>query len=95
MPLPLPLILSLSLTFPLVRQVNRVKVAMATGQTAILVSHDNIYEALYDVLNQRYLVKRDANGRTTRMLRLAIGSRSQLCAVHGDFSTLAPAPLPL
>ena len=65
---------------------------MATGQTAILVSHDNIYEALYDVLNQRYLVKRDANGRTTRMLRLAIGSRSQLCAVHGDFSNLAPTP---
>ena len=38
----------------LVRQVNRVKLAMATGATVVLVNHDNIYEALYDVLNQRY-----------------------------------------
>ena len=59
---------------------------MATGTTAVLVQHDNIYEALYDVLNQRYVVKTDpATGRTQRLLRLAIGSRSQLCQVHPAF----------
>ncbi|KAL3927403.1 MAG: hypothetical protein SGPRY_002839 [Prymnesium sp.] len=54
----------------LVRQVNRVKVAMGEGSTVVLVNHDNIYEALYDVLNQRYLLKRDpTSGRTKRYLR--------------------------
>ena len=43
----------------LVQQINRVKHAMAHGRTVVLVNHDNIYEALYDVLNQRYLLKRD------------------------------------
>ena len=30
---------------------------MARGSTLVLLNHDNIYEALYDVLNQRYLMK--------------------------------------
>ena len=52
----------------------------------MLLNHDNIYEALYDVLNQRYISKKDkASGRLRKMLRLAIGSRSQLCAVEKGF----------
>ena len=39
------------------RQINEVKTAMARGSTLVLLNHDNIYEALYDVLNQRYLMK--------------------------------------
>jgi hypothetical protein len=69
----------------LVQQINQVKLAMAAGKTLVLVNHDNIYEALYDVLNQRYLFKKDASGVTRRMLRLAIGSRSQLCNVADTF----------
>lgn len=43
----------------------------------------------YDVLNQRYLVKRDPKtGGTRRLLRLAIGSRSQLCDVHAAFKVV-------
>ncbi|KAL1512226.1 hypothetical protein AB1Y20_005488 [Prymnesium parvum] len=73
----------------LVQQVNRVKIAMAEGRTIVLVNHDNIYEALYDVLNQRYLVKRDpTTGATRRLLRLAIGSRSQLCVCHDAFKVV-------
>ena len=72
-----------------VSQVNAFKLAMAKGRTAVLVNHDNIYEALYDVLNQRYLTKRDPKtGRTQRLLRLAIGARSQLCAVHDAFKVV-------
>ena len=38
------------------------------------------------MLNQRYVVKTDAaTGRSQRLLRLAIGSRSQLCQVHPAF----------
>jgi hypothetical protein len=73
----------------LVQQINEVKLAMATGNTICLVNHDNIYEALYDVLNQRYVTKNDVTtGVAKRMLRLAIGSRSQLCAVENSFKLI-------
>ena len=42
-----------------VHQINQVKLAMANGTTLVLVDHDNIYEALYDVLNQRFVVTHD------------------------------------
>ena len=69
----------------LITQINDIKLAMASGSTVVLLNHDNIYEALYDVLNQRYLVKKDQNGKVKKMLRLAIGSRSQLCQVQDGF----------
>jgi hypothetical protein len=70
----------------LVEQINQVKLAMANGHTLVLVDHDNIYEALYDVLNQRYVVsKDDRTGQRRRRLRLAIGTRSQLCRVEEGF----------
>jgi len=73
----------------MVKQVNKVKVCMAEGRTVILVNHDAIYESLYDVLNQRYLIKKDAaTGRSQRLLRLAIGARSQLCVCHPHFRLL-------
>ena len=69
----------------LVQQMNEVKLAMAKGKTIVLMNADNMYEALYDVLNQRYLEKTDQKtGEKIRLLRLAIGSRSSLCQVaHG------------
>eukprot|EP01052_Picozoa_sp_SAG31_P009056 SAG31_NODE_468_length_15250_cov_5.304138_10_plen_399_part_00 len=70
----------------LVTQINQVKLAMAEGRTIVLLNHDNIYESLYDVLNQRYVVKIDAKSKKVkRMLRLAIGARSQLCQVAEGF----------
>lgn len=47
----------------LIRQINEVKVAMATGATVMLVEHDNIYESLYDVLNQLRAAGERAHGR--------------------------------
>ena len=72
----------------LITQINQVKLAMAEGSNLILLNHDNIYEALYDVLNQRYLFKKDAKGNVKKMLRLAIGSRSQLCTVADGFKII-------
>jgi E3 ubiquitin-protein ligase RNF213 len=72
----------------LVTQINEVKLAMAEGATLVLLNHDNIYEALYDVLNQRFVMKKDGQGNTKRMLRLAIGSRSQLCNVADGFKMI-------
>lgn len=62
---------------------------MANGQTVVLYNHDNIYEALYDVLNQRYVLRTNSKtGLVSRMLRLAIGSRSQLCPVAESFKII-------
>jgi hypothetical protein len=72
----------------LINQINEVKIAMAAGSTIILLNNDNIYEALYDVLNQRYLYKSLPGGKTKKMLRLAIGSRSQLCNVADTFKII-------
>lgn len=62
---------------------------MALGNTLVLINHDNMYEALYDVLNQRYVTQRNnKTGVETRMLRVAVGMRSALCPVHDDFKLI-------
>ena len=43
----------------LVKQINQVKLAMAAGRTVVLLNHDHIFEALYDVLNQRFITRID------------------------------------
>jgi hypothetical protein len=68
----------------LIQQINEIKSAMATGSIIILLNHDSIYESLYDVLNQRYSFN-VKDGITTKMLRLAIGAKSQLCPVKEGF----------
>ena len=35
------------------------EIAMETGQTVILTNLDNLYESLYDALNQNYMVLGD------------------------------------
>ncbi len=75
----------------LVQQINAVKRAMSAGQTLVLVNHDNIYEALYEVLNQRYVTKFNDQNSELKFLRLAIGKRSQLCPVHTSFKVIAIA----
>lgn len=63
---------------------------MSSGHTLVLLDHDNIYESLYDVLNQRYTLR--SGGTETipqRFLRLAVGKRSQLVPVHSDFRLIA------
>ena len=72
----------------LIQQLNAVKRAMAEGKTLILINHDNMYEALYDVLNQRYVKQTSKNGTELRMLRVAVGMRSALCPVHDDFKLI-------
>ena len=76
----------------LVQQMNEVKLAMATGKVIVLMNADNMYEALYDVLNQRYLIKKDnMTGKVQKLLRLAIGSRSSLCPVEEGFRIIVIA----
>ena len=36
--------------------INRIKIAMELGQTVVLCNLSNLYESLYDALNQNYQV---------------------------------------
>ena len=72
----------------LVVTVNKIKDCMASGRRVILINQDSIYEALYDVLNQRTIRKTLKSGQTQRMLRLAIGANSQLCPVDPNFKLI-------
>lgn len=61
-------------------------------KVVVLVNHDQIYEALYDVLNQRFISRTSpTTGKTVKMLRLAIGARSQLCPVAEGFRVIVIA----
>ncbi|CAK9021977.1 unnamed protein product [Durusdinium trenchii] len=72
-----------------IRQLMRVRDAMAKGRSLVLYGMDVIYEALYDdVLNQRYVRRRTEDGEIELMLRLAIGARSQLCPMAESFKLL-------
>ena len=76
----------------LIQQVNKVKAAMARGGTVVLHNHDAIYESLYDVLNQRYVTRTShETGKEHKMLRLAVGARSQLCPVQEGFRIVVVA----
>ncbi|CAM9558418.1 unnamed protein product, partial [Phaeothamnion confervicola] len=58
----------------------RVKQAMACGATAVLVHCDQLYESLYDLLNQHFVI---FGGR--RFVRLAFGTHSQMCPLADGF----------
>ena len=43
----------------------------------------------YDILNQRYVIRRnERRGTVQKLLRLAVGTRSQLCPVHDNFKVV-------
>jgi hypothetical protein len=53
---------------------------METGRTAILLNLDNLYESLYDVLNQYYIC---SGGN--RYVDLGLQTHRVRCRVHDDF----------
>ncbi|CAK9011985.1 E3 ubiquitin-protein ligase rnf213-beta (Mysterin-B) (Mysterin-beta) (RING finger protein 213-B) (RING finger protein 213-beta) (RING-type E3 ubiquitin transferase rnf213-beta) [Durusdinium trenchii] len=68
------------------QNIARIKQAMETGGCVMLVHAEDIYEALYDMLNQFYT---RALGRT--LCRLAIGAESRQCDVHPAFRCIVVA----
>lgn len=62
------------------RNVSRVKTCMETGRTVILLNLLNLYESLYDALNQYYVY---FSGQ--RYVDLGLGSHRVKCRVHRDF----------
>ncbi|XP_037836891.1 E3 ubiquitin-protein ligase rnf213-beta isoform X2 [Kryptolebias marmoratus] len=62
------------------RNVNRVKTCMETGRTVILLNMQNLYESLYDALNQYYIYL-----SKQQYVDLGLGSHRVKCRVHTNF----------
>ncbi|XP_059181122.1 E3 ubiquitin-protein ligase rnf213-beta [Centropristis striata] len=62
------------------RNVNRVKTCMETGRTVILLNMQNLYESLYDALNQYYVYL-----SKQQYVDLGLGSHRVKCRVHTNF----------
>uniref|UniRef100_A0A3P9I788 RING-type E3 ubiquitin transferase n=1 Tax=Oryzias latipes TaxID=8090 RepID=A0A3P9I788_ORYLA len=62
------------------RNVNRVKTCMETGRTVILLNMQNLYESLYDALNQYYVYL-----SAQQYVDLGLGSHRVKCRVHPNF----------
>ncbi|XP_063350782.1 E3 ubiquitin-protein ligase rnf213-alpha-like [Pelmatolapia mariae] len=62
------------------RNINRVKVCMETGQTVVLLNLQNLYESLYDALNQYYVT---LGGQ--KYVDLGLGTHRVKCRVHQNF----------
>ncbi|XP_052083737.1 E3 ubiquitin-protein ligase rnf213-alpha-like [Mytilus californianus] len=68
------------------RNINRIKVCMETGTTVILLNLENLYESLYDALNQYYI---EFCGE--RFVDLGLGTHRVKCRVHKDFRLIVVA----
>ncbi|XP_034559632.1 E3 ubiquitin-protein ligase rnf213-alpha-like isoform X2 [Notolabrus celidotus] len=62
------------------RNINRVKICMETGQTVVLLNLQNLYESLYDALNQYYVT---LGGQ--KYVDLGLGTHRVKCRVHRNF----------
>ncbi|XP_038571429.1 E3 ubiquitin-protein ligase rnf213-alpha-like isoform X2 [Micropterus salmoides] len=62
------------------KNINRVKVCMETGQTVVLLNLQNLYESLYDALNQYYVT---LGGQ--KYVDLGLGTHRVKCRVHKNF----------
>ncbi|XP_077780215.1 E3 ubiquitin-protein ligase RNF213-like [Podarcis muralis] len=62
------------------RNINRVKICMETGQMVILLNLHNLYESLYDALNQYYV---QLAGQ--KYVDLGLGTHRVKCRVHPKF----------
>ncbi|XP_037112942.1 E3 ubiquitin-protein ligase rnf213-alpha isoform X6 [Syngnathus acus] len=62
------------------RNINRVKICMETGKTVVLLNLQNLYESLYDALNQYYVY---LGGQ--KYVDLGLGTHRVKCRVHDNF----------
>uniref|UniRef100_A0A8C5RBG0 RING-type E3 ubiquitin transferase n=1 Tax=Leptobrachium leishanense TaxID=445787 RepID=A0A8C5RBG0_9ANUR len=62
------------------RNISRIKICMETGQMVVLLNLQNLYESLYDALNQYYVYLADQ-----KYVDLGLGTHRVKCRVHSDF----------
>ncbi|XP_019853235.1 PREDICTED: E3 ubiquitin-protein ligase RNF213-like [Amphimedon queenslandica] len=65
------------------RNINQIKICMETGRTVILLNLENLYESLYDLLNQYYIHHGDQ-----RYVDLGLQTHRVKCRVHHNFKLI-------
>ncbi|XP_064403130.1 E3 ubiquitin-protein ligase RNF213-like isoform X2 [Halichondria panicea] len=65
------------------RNINQIKICMETGRTVILLNLENLYESLYDVLNQYYMYSGGV-----RYVDLGLQTHRVKCRVHPNFKLI-------
>eukprot|EP01084_Bolivina_argentea_P280910 480502_1 len=60
---------------------------MQSGKVCVLLKLEQLYDSLYDVLNQRYL---NVDGQ--KFCRICIGGESIRCQIHQTFRCIVVAP---
>ncbi|XP_077861744.1 E3 ubiquitin-protein ligase rnf213-alpha-like [Saccoglossus kowalevskii] len=68
------------------KNVMRLKYAMENGETVVLIKAENVYESLYDVMNQYYLKSGDYC-----YVRLGLGTHRFSCNVSKEFRLIVVA----
>ncbi|XP_033105070.1 E3 ubiquitin-protein ligase RNF213-like [Anneissia japonica] len=68
------------------RNINRIKLCMEAGRTVVLLNLENLYESLYDALNQYYVY---FGGQ--RYVDLGLGNHRVKCRVHESFRLIVVA----
>lgn len=69
------------------RQIRQIKLSMELGKTVILLNLENLYESLYDALNQFYY----KFGDKEKFVDLGLGTQRIKCLVHDDFRLIVIA----
>lgn len=67
----------------IVMTIQKIKVCMSEGRTAVLVGCEDLYNSLYDLFNMQYT---EVYGK--RFVSLALGTYSKLCLVHQNFKAI-------
>ncbi len=62
------------------RNINQIKICMETGRTVILLNLENLYESLYDLLNQYYITL-----GSSRYADLGLQTHRVKCRVDRNF----------
>jgi hypothetical protein len=65
------------------RKIHQIKLSMELGKTVILLNLENLYESLYDALNQFYY--------NDKFVDLGLGTARVKCLVHKDFRLIVVA----
>jgi E3 ubiquitin-protein ligase RNF213 len=69
------------------RKIHQIKLSMEHGKTVILMNLENLYESLYDALNQFYY----KFGDNEKFVDLGLGTQRVKCLVHNDFRLIVIA----
>lgn len=73
--------------------ISKVKLAMETGQTIVLINSGRINASFYDVFNRHFQIVISENKEVNHFANVAVGALSKPCIVHPNFQIIIHMPL--